>query len=218
MNEIFYCMYDDDFVDRLFQFSNKNRYGHILVGFPENRVQTVLQHINVFDFFSYTLIPQRIEREVYEEIYNFFVFSPMSVAYITWAGSLVMKPEKKADTVIINQQKPYFIKTRCEGCPLLLKDCSSLVPFIHSFHPEMEFNEDRIEKMCEILREFSLRIAKDISEGLDIKSLNSFGQARQSLGIKSHYWLDPFGIYSKGNNLLNPYPLSYREIPVGMEK
>lgn len=212
MNEIFYCLHDDDFVDKLFQFSTKKRYGHILVGFPNEKVRTVLQHINVFDFFSYTLIPEKIEKEVYDEIYDFFVFSPMSVAYLTWVGSLVMKPEKKAETVIINQRERYDIKTKCDGCNLLVKGCSSLVPFVHSFHPEIEFNENRIKKMCSIINEFSLKIAKDITEELDVKGFNSFNRARQSLGINSHYWLDPFGIYSRGNDLSSSYLLTYKAL------
>lgn len=192
--EHFYQVYEDkNTLDNLFELQINQNFAHICLLFPNDKVDTVLRHINVYDFFTYTLIPEKVDFEIYEKIYDFFFFSPLSVAYITWIGSLIFLPKISSDTVTVNNS---LIKLgNCESCFLKERNCNKIVPFMNIFHPDKEFNLEELNLMCEILRNFSQKIYKDLTEYLVLEDLKAFSLARQSVGIERHYWLNPWKIY-----------------------
>lgn len=180
-------------LDNLFELQINQNFAHICLLFTNENVETVLRHINVYDFFVYTMIPERIDFETFEKIYDFYFYSPLSVSHITWIGSLIFSPQVSSNEVIVNHS---IIKLgNCGDCFLKERNCSKIVPFMNTFHPEKPFNLEEINIMCEILRYFSQKVYQDFNEKFHEEDLHAFSMARKSVGIKNHYWLNPWGIY-----------------------
>lgn len=193
----FYTTYNvDKTVEDMFNFHIKKQFGNIIMLTNNENIDTTLTHINVFDTFCYTLIPQNINKQIYEKIYNYFFHSPMSVSYITWIGSLMFKPIVKSSIVYINGKQ--IDMGKCDrNCFLKKRNCSKIIPFLNVYHPEKQTDIiSDVNQMCEILREFSVKLYQDFQNVVENEQfLNSFKETRLSVGIKQHYLLDPWGIY-----------------------
>lgn len=190
----YYSVYNEQqTINKLFELQIRQNFANVILLFDNEKLNNLLTHINVFDFFCYTLIPEDIDKEVYKRIYDFFFYSPLSVSYITWVGSLIFKPKINTNSVKINGENINL--GNCNGCFLQKRNCSKIIPFLNIYHPEKELNTGDIELMCTILRDFSVKVFNDFSSVLSCESFKPFALARKSVGIKNHYWLNPFGVY-----------------------
>lgn len=190
----YYCNYDvNETINNLFNLQVRRNFANIVILFSEKDLDVLLRHINVYDFFSYTLIPDFVSPDIYSKIYDFFFFSPLSVSYITWVGSLIFQPKLISNKVEVNGELVDL--GECGECILAKRNCSKIVPFLNLYHPEKEPTDSEINIMCDILRKFSLKIFQDFENNFINENFLSFSYARQSVGIKSHYLLDVWGIY-----------------------
>ncbi len=190
-----YGRYSPGFIDGLYRLQNLVNSAHVLTLFESGEVEKVLRHINIFDAFSFTLVPSVIERDVYEKIYSFFVFSRISVSYITWISSLILKPKSREFALTLND-KAIGLRVCPKGCPLRLRNCSRLFLFTQIYHPLKNFpGREEFERFCLIELEYSERISKEL-DALSQSEMDIFDKTRKSLGIRSQFWIDPYGIYT----------------------
>ena len=187
-----YGRYSNDFLTKMYMLQAKHNYGYVGLLFAPEEVDKVLRHINIFNRFTFGLIPEKIDKTVYLKIYDFFIFSKLSVSYITWIGSLMLKPNR-GDVIKINGQTVNI--PVCPECPLKAKGCSKERLFFEIYHPEKEMPSiNDFDSFCEIQREFSQKIAQDVG-AVTKKEMGVFKVARESIGIRSQFWIDPFMIY-----------------------
>jgi hypothetical protein len=188
-----YGKYDLGFIDDLYRLQNIRGFAHVLMLFESTEVERVLKHINIFDGFSFSLVPLVIERDVYEGIFNFFLHSPMSVTYITWISSLMLRPVAPFEISLNGASVNY---APCpESCPLRARNCSKGFLFAGIYHPlKCIPNDEEVDRFCLIQLEYSERIFREV-EAISPSEMEVFKKTRESLGIRSQFWIDPYGIY-----------------------
>lgn len=185
--------YGEAFVDSLYLLQHKVNAASVLVLFKPDELDRLLRHINIFTRFSFTLVPEVVSRELFEKIYEFFFFSPLSESYITWAGSLVLRYRDPLKEVFVTD-KPLKYEPCPETCILRHKNCTKGALSTFLIHPFKEIpSEDEMDIVCEVQMEFTRRAAVDIRE--TDPNLDSFDKARRGVGIRNQYWLDPYGIF-----------------------
>ncbi|MHB8880005.1 MAG: hypothetical protein ACYC69_00685 [Thermodesulfovibrionales bacterium] len=181
--------YGVDFLDRLYMILNSAAACHALVLFDPHDTENVLRHINILDGVTFTLVPTKIDPEVYDRIYEFFMRSRLSTAYITWISKLLLKPHKEINSASFNGIPVEY--SRCpEDCPVLSKGCSKGLLFTELLHPMKELpSDDEMREFCAIHQDYSLRIVQDyLNSDLD---LQEFHKVRRNFGIRNQYWIDP---------------------------
>jgi hypothetical protein len=189
-----YGRYGLEFIDDLYRLQNLKNSAHVLVLFESAEVERVLRHMNIFDGFSFTLVPSVIDRDVYEKMFTFFLHSPMSVSYITWISSLILKPNVREFYPTIDG-KPVGLEACRRDCPLRLRNCSRGFLFTQIYHPLKGIpKKEELDIFCRIELEFSERISREI-EALSQSEMEIFDRTRKSLGIRSQFWIDPYGTY-----------------------
>lgn len=187
-----YGRYSNDFLTKMYKLQAKHNYGYIGLLFAPEETDKVLRHINIFNRFTFGLVPEKIDKSVYQKIYDFFMFSKLSTSYITWIGSLMLKPNR-GDVIKINGERVDV--PGCPKCHLKAKGCSKERLFFEIYHPEKGMpSVNDFNSFCKIQREFSQKIAQDAIT-VTKKEIGSLKVARESMGIRSQFWLDPFMIY-----------------------
>ena len=188
--------YGVDFLDRLYMLLNSAAACHALLLFEPQDTENVLRHINILDGVTFTLVPTKIDPKVYDRIYEFFMRSRLSTAYITWISKLLLRPHKAIATASFNGMPVEY--SRCpEDCPVLSKGCSKSLLFTELFHPMKELpSDDEMRKFCAIHQDYSLRIVQDyLNSDLD---LQEFHKVRRNFGIRNQYWIDPQRLFVGG--------------------
>ncbi len=181
--------YSLDFLDRLYMLLNSANACHALVLFDPREVENLLRHINILDGVTFTLVPTKLDPSVHSRIYDFFMRSPLSTAYITWMSKLLLRPHKEIGTVSIDGMPVQYSKCS-EDCPVLAKGCSKGLLFTELFHPMKDLPTDtEMMEFCAIHRDYSLRIVQDyLNSDLD---MHQFHRMRRNFGIRNQYWIDP---------------------------
>lgn len=189
--------YSEEFLERLYRLQGSLSACHALVLFEPSQADVVLRHINIIDGFTFTLVPTEVNKDVYEQIYTFFMTSPLSVAYITWIAKLILSPYKEVDSLSFNRT-PMRYSPCWLGCQLKAKACSKPLLFTELFHPMKHLPTDEdFTAFCDIHREFSFRIVRDYLESTcDVRQ---FDTMRKSVGVNHQYWIDPQRIFAPGS-------------------
>jgi hypothetical protein len=199
-----YDIYSLDLVDRLYVLQNNVKAANIIVLFKESEVEHALRHINIFNNFSFTMVPEALDPSIYEKLFSFYLYSQLSEVYITWLGSLIFRYRESIGKLAVDAQQIRF--SQCDAqCPLLLKNCSKGALFTYLFHPLRSLPSDtEMDMFCSVQREYSSKMASAVLQAdTDIKS---FENIRKGIGIHgSQYWLDPLDLFSA-----SPHP--YEEI------
>lgn len=185
-------IYDHQTPDRLYLLQQKTTYASIHLTFKTEEVGRVLRHINIFNRFTFTLVPTEVEEEVYRQIYEFFFFSRLSETYISWFSSLLLRFRRPISENTVNGRAAEF--RSCGTCPLQAKNCSKGALSVFILNPFVDSTDERrMDAFCEIERKYVTRLANDLLESMP--DLESFEKARASIGIRSQFWIDPFGLF-----------------------
>jgi hypothetical protein len=186
--------YDADFNYRLNLLYNNVPSTHILVLFDPQDISRVLKHINIFGTFTFTLVPETISFDVYQQIYRFFMTDPQSITFITWFSKLILRPWRELHTLRFGGTEIAY-KPCDPACPLRAKLCSKQLLFTELFHPMKELpTDDDFELFCDIHRHFSVRIARDyVNDDLMLDNLQRF---REESGMRNQFWIDPQELYT----------------------
>jgi hypothetical protein len=169
---------------------------HVLLLFEPGETLNILRHINIFDSFTFTLIPSVIDKVVYDEIFKFFFQSPMSTSLITWPLKLIARPQMTVKDVSINQDTFHFPEACL--CPLSQRNCSRAYLLAELFHPLKAVpNDDQLADFCSLHLHYSKLACEKIINYTDRQEDNFFGfsETKKSIGIRSRFWLDPHGVF-----------------------
>jgi hypothetical protein len=190
-----YDKYSNNLIRNLNILYGKTRVACIGLLFNNNDVDKVLRHINIFDSYTFVLIPEDINLSVYKKIYDFFIFSPMSSTYIHWFGSLLLKPNRPQETDMVACNGENVSVSKCGDCFLSVKGCNKKTIFTEIYHPLKNAPaENNYAKFCFIQRHFSRQIVSDMQK-ITQDDLNVFKLTKETIGAQSRYWIDPFRIY-----------------------
>jgi len=191
-----YGTYGPDLLKGLYLAQNRCSAISATILFQPEDTDNLLRHINIFSTFSFTLVPTKIDPGVYKRIYDFFMYSPLSVTYVTWMSSLILKPARIIREIRIDGKRVIFPSCQGSECFLAHRNCSKGLVFQQLFHPERGVpTEKDMESFCGIQRSFSEMIARDLSSQSE-KAMETFRTTRKSLGIERQYWVDPLNIYA----------------------
>lgn len=186
------AVYGLDAIDRLQDVEARGAVAHVRLLFKGAEIHRVLRHLNMFDFFTFTLIPSEVSSEVYEEIYTFFMYSPMSSVCITWLTTLFAAPHPDSAGYTFDGFRPEEKYGACPGsCPLKMRRCSKPYLMTELYHPSRSLpSQEEFALFCLLELEYSQRMARDIMS-LSDSELDMFARMRADHGIRSQYWLDP---------------------------
>lgn len=191
-----YGRYGLDLLRNLYVAQNRSRAISATILFEPSDTDKLLKHINIFNTFSFTLVPTRVEMDIYKQIYEFFMYSPLSVTYITWISSLMLKPARAIQNMRIDGNEIRFPVCTEQECFLANRNCSKGLIFQQLLHPDRGLpSEDDMQSLCGIQRHFSELIAKDLSAA-PLESIETVDAGSNGPGSRRHYWMDPFNIYA----------------------
>jgi len=188
--------YSDETLDSLYRLRDFTTSAHVALLFDPRETEKVMCHINNFETFRFTLVPQRIEKDIYETIFQFFLFSGKSVAPVTWMASLVLRPFERRIEVAMDDNEMRF--PPCPpGCPLSARNCSRELLFLELYHPMRALPSAwELETFCGIQVEYSRQLAERVLD-YDRFEAELVGKLREDRGIRRPVWSDPYGVYGK---------------------